>query len=190
MQKLKNPFAKSLAELKNPRCLAITALLIALNVTLDLMNIRIWIGPELRVGVSFVLNASIAMLFGPAVGVMAGFCTDVLGYLVNPMGGAYFPGYTLTAMLGGALYGLWLYPCRPTRLRALGAKASINLLCNVGLNTLWLTLTQGKAMQLLLPARLAKNVLLLPFECLLLYIVTNLIWDIYRRRYTISAKKA
>lgn len=177
----KNPFIRSVRELKDPRCLAVTALLIALNVAMDLLNIRLWLTPELRFGVSFVLNASIAMLYGPAVGMMAGFCTDVLGYLVNPSGGAYFPGYTLTAMMGGLLYGLWLYPQRVRRARVLGAKASINLICNIGLNTLWLSLTGGKAMTLLLPARIMKNLLLLPFEVILLYLMVNLVLDIYSR---------
>lgn len=181
MEKTKNPFVQSLHELKDARCLVVTALLIALNVAMDLMNIRIWLTPELRLGVSFVLNASIAMLYGPSVGMMAGFCTDVLGYMVNPAGGAYFPGYTLTAMMGGMLYGLWLYPRRPAKLRILGAKLSINLFCNVGLNTLWIAMTGGKAMTLLLPARLAKNLMLLPFEVVLLYLVTTLVLKVYRR---------
>ncbi|WP_087064354.1 folate family ECF transporter S component [Intestinibacillus massiliensis] len=181
MQKNRNPFVASLHELKSVRCIALTALLIALNVAMDLLNIRIWLSPDLRVGIGFLLNASIAMLFGPTVGMMAGFCTDVLGYLVNPVGGAYFPGYTITAIMGGLIYGLWFYGRRPNRLRAFGAKACINLVCNVGLNTLWLSMTGGKAMALLLPARLAKNVLLLPFEAILLYLATNLIADLYER---------
>lgn len=181
MTKIRTLCTQSMKELKSTHCLVLTALLIALNVTLDLLNIRIWITPELRFGISFVLNASIAMLYGPSVGIMAGFCTDVLGYLVNASGGAYFPGYTLTAMLGGFLYGIWLYPHRPTKLRVIGAKISINLLCNIGLNTLWQTMTGGKALAVLLPARVAKNVLLLPFEVLLLFIVTNMVEQIYRR---------
>lgn len=183
MQKTRrtNPFTASMQELKSVRCIALTALLISLNVTMDLLNIRIWLTPELRVGIGFVLNASIAMLFGPAVGMMAGFCTDVLGYMANPVGGAYFPGYTLTAIVGGLIYGLWLYQRKPSRARVFGAKACINLVCNVGLNTLWLSMTGGSAMLALLPARLAKNVLLLPVEAILLYLAVNLVADLHGR---------
>lgn len=180
MEKKQNVFKASLQELKSVRCLAITALLIALNITMDLLNIRIWLTPNLRMGVGFVLNASVGMLFGPVVAMMAGFCTDVLGYLANSSGGAYFFGYTLTAMLGGLLYGLWLYPKRPTKLRIIGAKATINLFCNLGLNTLWISMTGGKAMTVLLPARAVKNVILLPFEVILLYIVTRIVLKIYQ----------
>lgn len=153
MEKSKNLFVRSAHELRDVHCLAVTALFIALNVTLDLLHIRIWLTPELRVGVGFVLNASIAMLYGPSVGMMAGFCTDVLGYLANPVGGAYFPGYTVTAIVGGLIYGLWLYPRRPSVLRVIGAKACISIVCNIGLNTLWQMMTSGKAMALLLPVR-------------------------------------
>lgn len=181
LHKLKSLFFSSLRELKSPRCLAISALLIALNVAMDLLGIRIWLTPDLRISLGFVLNASIAMLFGPVTGMMAGFCTDVLGYLANPAMGAYFPGYTLTAMLGGLLYGLWLYPCHTTRLRCLAAKASVSLFCNVGLNTLWLTLTGGSAFMALLPLRILKNIVLLPVEVLLLYMVTGIVLNIHQR---------
>ena len=119
----------------------------------------------------------------------SGFCTDVLGYLVNQGGGFYFPGYTLTAVSGGLIWGLWLYrpqggiadESRKKRiLRVVGAKASINLICNIGLNTLWLTVTGGKALSLLLPARVVKNVILLPFECILLFLVVEFVLTLQR----------
>lgn len=181
MKKNRNLFVASMFELKDIRCLVLTSLLIALSVVADLLNIRIWLTPELRFGVGFVLNASIAMLFGPSVGMMAGFSTDVLGYLVNSSGGAYFPGYTLTAMLTGLLYGLWLYGHRPSRRTILGAQVCINVFCHIGLNTLWLAVTGGKAMALLLPARVVKNLLMLPFEVILLYLATNLVFDLNER---------
>lgn len=190
MQKTKNLFVRSLHELKNPRCLAVTALFIALNVTLDLLRIRIQLTPDLRIGIGFVLNASIGMLFGPTVGIMAGFSTDVLGYLVNSGGGAYFPGYTLTAMLAGLIYGLWLYPRKPGRLRSLGAKTCVNLFCNIGLNTIWASMTGGKALMVLLPARALKNLILLPFEIVLLYVVTNLVLKLYERAGLSAASEA
>ena len=61
---------------------------------------------------------------------------DVLSYLIRP-DGAYFPGFTITAALGGLIYGFFLYR-RPISLpRTIVAKASISLLLNVLLNTFW-----------------------------------------------------
>ena len=128
MSKKENIFSRSLKELKSTRCLALTALLIAINIALDLLGLTIKLPPNLRIGFGFLCNAAVGMLFGPVVGMMAGVCTDVLGYFAgNLTMGAYFPGYTLTAIVGGLFWGLWLYPRKLSVWRAVGAKACINL---------------------------------------------------------------
>ncbi len=190
MSKFINLFRSSARELKTTRCLALTALFIALNITFDLTGLTIRLSPQLRIGFGFLCNAAVGMLFGPVVGMLAGVCTDVLGYFAGNLSmGAYFPGYTLTAIAGGLIWGLWLYrpqggisgeSRRKRILRVVGAKASINLICNIGLNTLWLTVTGGKALSLLLPARMAKNVILLPLECILLFFVIEFVLTLQR----------
>ena len=181
MSKEENVFVRSLHELKSTRCLALTALLIAINIALDLLGLTIKLPPNLRIGFGFLCNAAVGMLFGPVVGMMAGVCTDVLGYFAgNLTMGAYFPGYTLTAITAGLFWGLWLYPRKLTVWRALGAKACINLFCNIGLNTLWLTITGGKAMGALLALRVPKNLLMLPIETVLLYFGMKLVLRLYQ----------
>ena len=187
MSKIFQLFRCSARELRTTRCLALTALFIALNVALDLTGLTLRLSGELRIGFGFLCNAAIGMLFGPVVGIAGGFCTDILGYFAgNFTMGGYFPGYTLTAMTGGLIWGLWLYrpegiagDSRAKRiLRIVGAKASINLFCNIFLNTLWLTITGGKALSLLLPLRVVKNVALLPGECLILFFAVELILSV------------
>ena len=180
MSKKENIFSSSLKELKSTRCLALTALLIAINIALDLLGLTIKLPPNLRIGFGFLCNAAVGMLFGPAVGKMAGVCTDVLGYFAgNLTMGAYFPGYTLTAIVAGLFWGLWLYPRKISVWRAVGAKACINLFCNIGLNTLWLTITGGKAMSVLFALRVPKNLLMLPIEAALLYFGMKLVLRLY-----------
>ena len=170
MSKKENICVRSLHELKSTRCLALTALLIAIISALDLLGLTVKLPPNLRISFGFLCNASIGMLFGPVVGMMAGVCTDVLGYFAgNLTMGAYFPGYTLTAITAGLFWGLWLYPRKVSVWRAVGAKACINLFCNIGLNTLWLTITGGKAMGALLAFRVPKNLIMLPIEAALAY---------------------
>lgn len=181
MSKKENIFVRSLHELKSTRCLALTALLIAVNIALDLLGLTVKLPPNLRISFGFLCNAAVGMLFGPVVGMMAGVCTDVLGYFAgNLTMGAYFPGYTLTAVTAGLFWGLWLYPRRVTVWRALGAKACINLFCNIGLNTLWLTMTGGDAMGALLVLRVPKNLILLPIETVLLYFAMRMVLRLYR----------
>jgi len=48
----------------------------------------------------------VGIFYGPTAGFMAGAISDVLGYMINPMGGAYFPGFTLSTALAGMIPGL------------------------------------------------------------------------------------
>ncbi|MFR1717037.1 MAG: hypothetical protein ACLSV6_10690, partial [Butyricicoccus sp.] len=61
----------------------------------------------------------------------------------------------------------------------IGAKTCINLFCNICLNTLWLTVTGGKAMSVLLVTRVPKNLILLPIEIVLVYFGMKLVNRIY-----------
>jgi len=45
------------------------------------------------------------ILFGPLVGGLSGLAADLIGVVVNPQG-AYFPGFTLSSILWGAIPGL------------------------------------------------------------------------------------
>lgn len=181
MSKTPNIFVRSLRELKSTRCLALTALLIAANIALDLMGLELKLPPDLKIGFGFLTNASIGMLFGPSVAMMAGVCTDLLGYIAGGFSmGMYFPGFTLTAVVAGLFWGLWLYPRKVSVWRAIGAKVCVNVFCNIGLNTLWLMMTGGKAMSVLLALRVPKNLLILPVEIVLLYFGMKLVLRLYK----------
>ncbi|MDD4796269.1 MAG: folate family ECF transporter S component [Eubacteriales bacterium] len=168
MVHLKDAFSSSAREFKSLRSLIVTALFIALSLVLD--SVSIYITPEIKIGVSFVAMALTAFLFGPVMGMAAGGVADVIGYVLNPRG-AYFPGFTLSAVLGGLVYGLFLYR-RPAKLLPIfAAKLLINLFINLFLNTLWNALLGGKGFFVLMPARAVKNLLLWPVESFILYFV-------------------
>ncbi|NBI83701.1 folate family ECF transporter S component [Clostridiaceae bacterium] len=188
----RNIFARSFGELRSLRCLVLTALFIAMNITLDLLKLRIDL-PGMRIGVGFLTNASIGMLYGPMVCMMMGFCTDILGFLMNPGtgGGGYFPGYTLTAMVAGVIWGLFLYrpdgaPDSKTLagrlsfpLRTLAARILITLICNVFLNTLWLSLGNNAFLPMLI-SRLPTQLAYLPVQYLLLLVVLPFVRRLYQ----------
>lgn len=200
MPKKKNLFARSFAELRSLRCLVMTALFIAMNITLDLLKLRIDL-PGMRIGVGFLTNASIGMLYGPSVCMMMGFCTDILGFLLNPGtgGSGYFPGYTVTAVVAGMIWGLCLY--RPDAapqpagrslreklgfpLRVLAARVLITLVCNVFLNTFWLSLG-GNAFSAMLITRLPAQLAYLPVQYLLLLAVLPAVRRLYRAVVPVS----
>lgn len=74
------------------------------------------------------------MLFGPVVGSVFAGTMDILKYLIKPTG-AFFPGFTLIAMLAGLIYGSFYYKKELNFWRVLAAHITVALICNVLLNT-------------------------------------------------------
>lgn len=188
MSTVKKIFQDSVAQFRQPRTLAVAAMLIALNITMDALNIRVQITPQLRIGFGFLTIAMTGMLFGPAVAMASGAASDILGWLLNNGGGAYFPGFTITAILAGMIWGLALYR-QPLRwYRVLAAKLSINIFLNILLNSFWLYLYYGQAFQLTtLPLRIGKNLIMLPVEIILTLFVGNIVLRAVRRTSMVSS---
>lgn len=178
MQKIIACFSDSAKESKTLRALMLTAMLIGLNLVLDRFSIQLM--PQLRIGIGFLTSALIGMLFGPVMGVSAGLVTEVVSYLFNPRG-AYFPGFTLTAMVAGLIYGVVFYQRKVSLPRAFAAKGLVNLICNICLNTLWLSMLQGDAIMAILPLRAWKNLILWPFESILLFIAARAVQEVYKK---------
>ena len=168
MQKAFHDLRRSAKQGKDLRVLLIAAMFVALNLAIDQFSLQIT--PELKLSVGFVTGAMTGFLCGPSIAMLAGAITDVLAWMIRPVG-PFFLGFTLTAALAGLIYGLVLYRCKFTFGRALLAKALINLICNIGLTTLWVSMLGGKAFFVLLPLRALKNLLLLPIEAFLLYLL-------------------
>lgn len=176
---VKSAFTRSAKLLAQTRSITMAAMLVALHVALS--SVRVQITPELRLSIGFITQAAAGMLLGPTVAMLTGAAGDIVSHLLFPTG-AYFPGYTLTAMVGGVIYGLMLFDRpRVTYLRALCTKAIVSAVCNLLLNTLWISLTGGKAMAILLPARALKNLGLLPIEALLMYMTAAALCVVLRR---------
>lgn len=180
MSKLKKLMTDSARELKNPHTLTLAAIFIALKIVMDAMNIRINITPQLRIEFGWLCNAMIGMLFGPVVAMMSGAAVDMLGWLANNGGGGYFPGFTLTAILTGLVWGLVLYQKEIVWWRCLIARSFINIVFHIFLNSVWMKLYFGKSFIVAdLPLRIGKNLLMLPLEVLMLLFVGKMVHKIY-----------
>lgn len=181
MQSFFRKFKSSAKELKSVYTLTFTAMLLVIKLLLDLYNIRITISPNLRITFGFLALAMIGMFFGPVVGMAAGFISDVLGYILNSGGGAFFPGYTLTAILSGLIWGFVLYQ-KPIKIwRFFVAKLIINIFLNMGLNSVWIYILRGKSIFADLPLRIFKNIAMLPIETILLFTIAKAVYTIYQR---------
>ncbi len=168
-------FPDSFREMSKLRTITLIAMLLAVSVVLSFFTIQV--SESLRLGLGYLITATMGMLFGPVTAGIAAGVGDIVKYLIKPSG-AFFPGLTITAILGGVLYGMVFYHSRVTLVRAIVAKTLTNVLLNILLNTFWLSIMMGKGFWALVPSRVIKNIALLPVEILLLYSVLRIVTGI------------
>lgn len=167
MQYFKKLYSDSIRELKITHNMVICGFMAALAVVLSYVA-SIEIGPYIRVGFSGIPNRIVEYLFGPIAGSLFGGMLDILKYILKPSGPFFF-GFTFDAMLAGILYGSILYK-KPIGLkRIVLAEFIVKLVVNCGFNTLWISLLYGKGFFLLLPARMLKNLIMLPIDSVIVY---------------------
>ena len=173
MKKTKKLFADSLHEFQDVRKLAVMAMLLALAVVLGFYA-TIQIGDFLRIGFAFIPNELTGMLFGPVAGGFMGSIADIAKYAVKPIG-AFFPGFTISGLLAGLIYGVVLYKKPVSLKRIIVANTLVTVFVNLLLNTYWLTILYGNAFAVLLPARIIKEAILLPIDIVLFFTVARVL---------------
>lgn len=159
-------------ELKNVKNLVLASILMALGFILHFFTVPIT--PFMRISLGFIVQAMIGMLFGPVVGAMCGGMSDIINYLSTP-NGPYFPGFTISGILAGILYGAALYNKRLTVLRCAIVTLIVTGVIDIILNTYWLYLLYGKAFFALLPLRATTNLIQIPIKVAMIYFILNLI---------------
>ena len=148
--------------------LVITSFMIALSVVLSkLVSVNI---SFLRIGFGFLPIAVLAILYGPVVAAVGYGLADIIGAFLFPTG-TFFPGFTVSAVLTGLIFGFVLYNKEVTIIRALTASALVCLFVNLLLNTYWLTFLLGKGFTVLLASRAVKEVVAIPVMALLIVAV-------------------
>ena len=153
-------------EIKKPKILAFAALVIAIRIIISSFFIPLPFG-NLRIYFGFFANALGSLIYGPVVALFVGFIHDILSYSIAPSG-AFFPGYTLTAMLGSFVYALFLYRARISVLRIALCKLSVNLFVNVLLGSLWSAILYNKGYYYYMTTSILKNGTLLIPEIIVL----------------------
>ena len=156
--------------------LVLIAMLVALNIVLTRVA-SIDLTPYLRIGFGFLPTAVAGMLLGPVHAMTVAGISDVLGYLIKPTGAYYF-GFTLTAILSALVYALFFYQKQITFLRLLLARFIVVVFFSLCLNTLWLQQLQGQVFIALLPPRAIKAAAQFPFDIMLLFGIAGIIKNI------------
>ena len=96
-------------EVRDLRKLLFSALMIALCIVLaQVPSVPLFGGAKVTWG--FLARSVCAWVCGPVLGLLFAFAEDILSFFLTGGGGyPFFPGYTLTTMLGVLTYALFLY---------------------------------------------------------------------------------
>ena len=148
--------------MKKTRVLVFLGLLIALDIILTRF-LAFYPLPTVRFSFGFVPISFSSIFFGPIIGGIGSVIGDVIGAVLFPAG-PYFPGFTLSALATGVIYGLFLHKKAKSILNITLAVLCIAIFVDLGLNTYWLSVLYGKAFFVLFPARLIKSAIMLPIQ--------------------------
>lgn len=131
----------------------------ALSVILKIFSFKT---PIIRIGFEELPILFTGFFLGPIWGMAAGGVSDIIGVLVN--GGKFFPGFTVSAILIGAIPGLFtiMYKKEFKYLSLFGIVALTQVLTSVILNTLWLDMMGHGTFMIMLPGRTLEQLILIP----------------------------
>ncbi len=159
-------------KLKNVRVLTVSAFLVAIATVLGFFKVPITELIEIRF--QYLPIAVGGAMFGPAVGGVIGMLADVLGYLVKPTG-AFFPGFTISSILSGIIYGLFFYKKRITVPRIIAAELTETIVCSLVINSINLSILYGNAFSVVVASRLLKVLIMFPIDTIILTVVLKAI---------------
>lgn len=124
----------------------------------------------IEISLSFLPLAVTAVLFGTVpAGISAGIA-DILGFVLFPVG-TFFPGFTLSAVLSGMIYGYSFYKRKIVVFRIAGTCLIVSVFISLFLNTYWLYVLTGKSIEVLLPLRILTNMIMLPIKIYMIWIL-------------------
>lgn len=129
--------------------------------------------PIVKISFGFIPAMLCAVWLGPKWTVLLTALSDIIGATLFPTG-PYFFGYTISAAVGGLIYGLLLYRKKSDSFsnkafifRVIIAVLLVNIIVNMGMNTLWTSITSGKAFQVIFLTRFIKQVVLMPINIII-----------------------
>ncbi len=179
------PYWKSAAwEFKSIKQITAASLLVALGIVIGMFDIRI-IPNVLQVSFSYIAFSICSFITGPLMAIPCGIIADLVDALWH--GYDLFFGYTLSAVAQGGIFALFFYRRELTLPRIVAAKACVNLFVNVLLGSVWrLMMMGGEYFYYVFVAGL-KNLIMLPFEVIILVVLLRALIPPLRRLKMIPA---
>ena len=140
--------------------------------------------PILKISFAFVPTMLCATYLGWKWSVLINILGDLVGALLFPTG-PYFVGYTVTTAIAGLIYGILLYKSTPIAIpeqkfifKTIAAVVLVTLIVNMGLNTLCLSITMGKAFLPLFWMRLLKQIIMVPVHIVIFLFIEKALQEV------------
>jgi len=128
------------------------------------------ISDSVRIGFGFVTVPVVSMLYGPLAGCVMGMLQDVISLMIKPTGGLII-GLTLNAGMMGIVYATFFYKKKISFVKVLTAQIVVVCVINIILNSIALAPVVGNGMVGILPGRLIKNIVMLPVQTMIMYLL-------------------
>ncbi|MDP4119539.1 MAG: folate family ECF transporter S component [Bacillota bacterium] len=153
--------------------LSLAAMLLATSVVLG--TFATIATPYLKIGFRFLPIAIAGIILGPIYGAVIGGLTDILCFFTNnPTGEPYFPGFTISLIIVGLVYGLVFYKKDVTILKLVITKIGLDIFIEILLKSFWINIAYGAPFVVILPTFIIESAIMLPIEVTLIYAVTLL----------------
>lgn len=154
--------------LRSPRLNTRSMVFLALLMALELVLARFSVGTDfLKISPAFIATALMGYYFGPWWAAAAAAILDQVGFVLFGSG-ADFLGYTLSAAVAAAIYGMFFHEHSASVWRVAVATLLVIALVNVVLGTWWLVM-MGFDLKVILWPRVIKNLIELPIQAILIY---------------------
>ena len=138
------------------------------------------VGDMMRFSMSFIPVVIAARRFGIVGSAAVYGVGDLLGAIVFPTGGAFFPGYTLTAAIAGIIYGIFLRPTKKEEtkqaliIKIILSAVSTQLFCSLLLNGYWRAFQTGIPYTAVLVTRIP--------QCLIMSVVQSVFMILFLQK--------
>lgn len=153
----------------------LTAVLLAVQIILSrFLSVKT---PILKISFAFIPSMLCAIWLGAKWTVLLNVLGDIIGATLFPTG-AFFIGYTISTAISGLIYGLFLYKKEDNSytdkqfiIRLIISVILVTCISNIGLNTLWISITTGKAFIVLLGTRIVKELIMIPIQIVVIIFI-------------------
>lgn len=156
--------------------------LLAVFVVLDIvltrfLSINVW---NIRIGLGFIPTVMVAHMYGPKFTIIECGIADIIGAILFPTG-AYFVGFTISAMARGLIWGYLLYENTDLK-RVIVAIISEKILCTCIITPISIAFLYGISLKVVLIGRIGQVILVSLMEIILIPLVIDKICPLISKR--------